>query len=649
MITLQALRQNGRSCALTAVLCALGGLLLFAGEKAYLGVSLDGNQIRSVTPGSAAQKAGLKADDVILRIGRKKTETREEVIEAISEQNAGDSAVVKYKRAGKIRRARVTFGARPSRPQSPPGGRTGTGSSRHYVRKGEPLPKERGLKEGLKWIAAQQNKDGSFPVSTPTTATMRFPVAITSLAAMALMMDPDFKKQVDKALKFIIGCCHEDGYIYHRKPSFKGMWEHGFATQFLAEALIQKKKLGGDTKKIEDKLKRAVELIKSAQNLGGGWGYRAVPDPHAEVGPAAAMLDALLLSKRAGIPVEDRIIQKGLKSQCVLMLRPGRATVQGEWRSYSYEANAFVLASLLGWKNRPETSVYLEALGKVDPSEYFSQYTEQPPGRGVYWGSGYHTLGLYYTALAYRRLGGTFKKKFLRWHGEVVKNLTKCQNSEGAWKGWFGDVYGSAFACMTLAADTDKLEMFNAANEFATASEPAKPENPRNVTLAGNWSLKLNYGLEEAGNEHKWSGFDATVKKVGLSQGSKTWALSELQDLFPKTPVDKGSAWAPPGDFVAKLFSTFHPITRAIMEARVLKCSDGICDVSLRALVKFGRDGGPHILTTSMQGAMKVDAKEGKILSLELETVSGCIRVNRGRGGYVALNDVTFKVAGKVK
>jgi hypothetical protein len=636
---------------LLAIACAT--IVLTAGEKndagkspGFMGIRSDGNKITEVVKGSPAEKAGLKAGDVLIELGGKKISESQPISSALSGKYAGDKVKAKIMRDGKKKTLTITLGKRPA-PTGPGGFRPlPTNKPNRYKREGEPLAKDKSLEAGLKWIASQQNDDGSFPVSLDFSSNMRFYTSIASLAGMALMLDNEFDAQAEKALEYILKSCHDDGYIYHGgKPSFKGMWEHGFATQFLAEILIRKKKAGKDTKDLEKKLRKAVELIVKTQNLEGGWGYRALPDPHAEIGPNSTMLDALLVAKKASIEVSEDVIGRGLKSQCVLMLKPGKPTFQGEWRSFSYEANAFVLSSLLGWKNRPETEVYKDALGKISVSSYLARYTEQTRYQGAYWSTGNHTLGLYYSALAYRRAGESFKDKFEKWHGEVVSGLAKFQNEKGTWKGWFGDVYGSAFVCLTLGTDTDRLATYTAADESGKAEKPAEPENAVKVTLKS--KLKLDYNLKKPATRHNWQGFSKTVSNVGLEKGEKNWPVSEIQNLFPETAIGEGSAWEIPGDFVIKFFATFNKTARGMVTAKVIGREGNVLEIELRALVKLGKDGSSHILTSSLKGNMKVDADKGKILILEMETVSGCIAVRMARSAYVALNDTILSVKNK--
>lgn len=71
---------------------------------AGIGVKVDG-----VTDGRAAQKAGLKAGDVIMELGETKTNTLEAYMQALSKFKKGDKTSVKYKRGNDLLNATVEF------------------------------------------------------------------------------------------------------------------------------------------------------------------------------------------------------------------------------------------------------------------------------------------------------------------------------------------------------------------------------------------------------------------------------------------------------------------------------------------------------------------------------------------------------------
>jgi serine protease Do len=83
-------------------------------NRAMLGVSSEmsdkGVRVESITKGSAAEKAGLKEDDIITKVGDKKITTTDELTEAIKKQKPGDKVDVTYLREGKEQKATAELG-----------------------------------------------------------------------------------------------------------------------------------------------------------------------------------------------------------------------------------------------------------------------------------------------------------------------------------------------------------------------------------------------------------------------------------------------------------------------------------------------------------------------------------------------------------
>ena len=87
-------------------------------EHAYLGVSLDPTsttaRIAGVRSGTPAAKAGLKTGDVVTSFGGAPVSTSEELAQAISEHQPGDSVSVTYTRDGESHTTTVTLTNRPA-------------------------------------------------------------------------------------------------------------------------------------------------------------------------------------------------------------------------------------------------------------------------------------------------------------------------------------------------------------------------------------------------------------------------------------------------------------------------------------------------------------------------------------------------------
>jgi putative serine protease PepD len=89
-------------------------------EHAYLGVSLQattdssGAQIGSVTGGSPAAKAGLRAGDVVTALDGDTVDSADALSAAVSSKSPGDEVSVTYTRNGDSHTVQVTLGTRPS-------------------------------------------------------------------------------------------------------------------------------------------------------------------------------------------------------------------------------------------------------------------------------------------------------------------------------------------------------------------------------------------------------------------------------------------------------------------------------------------------------------------------------------------------------
>lgn len=93
----------------------------FGTNKAVLGVGSakdeKGARVRSVEKESAAEKAGLKQDDIITKVGDSKIGNSEELYDAIGKYEPGDKVTITYLREGKEAQATATLGENRSKPK----------------------------------------------------------------------------------------------------------------------------------------------------------------------------------------------------------------------------------------------------------------------------------------------------------------------------------------------------------------------------------------------------------------------------------------------------------------------------------------------------------------------------------------------------
>lgn len=90
-------------------------------NQPYVGVqlahSIAGIRILSTVPGAGADKAGMKAGDVIVRLGGKRMVDPETLTEFVAQCKVGQTLPVEYRRAGKIAKCDVLLTARPAETQ----------------------------------------------------------------------------------------------------------------------------------------------------------------------------------------------------------------------------------------------------------------------------------------------------------------------------------------------------------------------------------------------------------------------------------------------------------------------------------------------------------------------------------------------------
>ncbi|MEZ5979253.1 MAG: PDZ domain-containing protein [Planctomycetota bacterium] len=94
-----------------------------ASDDAFLGVGFatgsDGARIQFVQPGTAAERAGLAAGDVLVRVGGTDVATADAARDAISTRRAGDRVTIEWTRDGKSMSKEVELGSRASIARTP--------------------------------------------------------------------------------------------------------------------------------------------------------------------------------------------------------------------------------------------------------------------------------------------------------------------------------------------------------------------------------------------------------------------------------------------------------------------------------------------------------------------------------------------------
>src|SRR5262245_8776003 len=175
------------------------------------------------------------------------------------------------------------------------------------------------VRNGLEWLAKQQQRDGSFAANGN-----QYPVSMTALAGMAPLMEGStiregkYSVQIRKAAEWLMDRAQKgnqrDGLIGNTEnPTEAGryMYGHGFATLFLASVYGDE-----ENEKRRERLKviltKAVKYIGDAQSTQGGWFYTSKAEGHDqdEGSVTITQVQALRACRNAGITVPKDYIKK---------------------------------------------------------------------------------------------------------------------------------------------------------------------------------------------------------------------------------------------------------------------------------------------------------------------------------------------------
>jgi squalene cyclase len=297
------------------------------------------------------------------------------------------------------------------------------------------------INNGLKWLASQQNADGSWSDGRYAHNT-----AMTSFALLAFMSQGHLPNQgrygpeVAKGARFLVACSRpEDGYLVGARGG--NMYCHGMATLALAELWGQT----GDAE-IKPVLKKAVNLIVRSQNEQGGWRYQPAPTG-ADISVTIMQVMALRAAKNAGLHVKDEVLNKaiGYIKSCYNENSGGFSYMPGSGApGFARTAAGLCVLFLSGKYKASEIPAGVEYLKR-------NFYTGQ-----------HFCYGHYYAAHAMHQVGG---KEWEEWYGKIRDFLVPRQSADGSWRnaerGWgLGPVYQTSISVIILSVPAHYLPIF---------------------------------------------------------------------------------------------------------------------------------------------------------------------------------------------
>ena len=333
-----------------------------------------------------------------------------------------------------------------------------------------PVPQERGpvnrsdftpaareaVDRALAWLASRQNANGSwtnrvgYKLYEDYFGEENDSIDVTAIAGMAFVSAGHvpgrgkYGKNVALGVQWLLSKVRdEDGYITHAGSR---MYSHAFATMFLAEVY-------GTTPRadLRVKLKRAVNLIVSAQNHEGGWRYQPIP-VDADLSVTVSTLQALRAARNTGIAVPMETINRAT----AYVKRCARSS------GFSYQAatDYTMNDTRVSYPLSACGVVALYSAGEYDSREirsglaYLSRSSRLRAGRYHYfYGHYYASQAMYLSELKHQ---GGFRDYYTRVRDEILERRDK----DGGWTDDVGRTYATAMAIIVLQMPCELLPLF---------------------------------------------------------------------------------------------------------------------------------------------------------------------------------------------
>lgn len=287
--------------------------------------------------------------------------------------------------------------------------------------------------KGLQYLAKAQNEQGSWNDSTGSEPAA---VGLCVAAFLAHGEDPNngpYAKTMRRGIDYIL--TQQDaanGYIG------TSMYNHAFATKALAESygVI-------DNPKIAPALKKAVELILSAQkrNRLGAWRYTP-QSTDADTTVTGCNMVTLFAARNAGMAVPDEAIKKGLAFLAKCRSSDGSYGYTSAFGGKPTLTAIGVLCSSLAKETDTKGyKVSLEYLKKnLDYRERYYPY--------------------YYEYYMSQALFHADDEAWREWNARNIRYLGTIQNREGAFPGNQGASFNTAGALLSLALNYRYLPIY---------------------------------------------------------------------------------------------------------------------------------------------------------------------------------------------
>ena len=340
------------------------------------------------------------------------------------------------------------------------------------------------INRALKWLATQQEEDGSFP------SIQNGQPGVTGLCMMAFLSqghipgEGEYGDQLKRALDFMISCQNRNGMLaaavpdrenlsraIAHQPGYSSVYNHAIAGLVLSECYAM---VGPDqTALIKPIIEKALEATCQMQDFRkdrkaddeGGWRYLHDFDGvDSDLSVTGWQLMFLRSAKNAGFDVQEERIARALKyvHRCYIEERGTFSYKVGfRLRTSRGMAGAGILAlAHAGLHESPKA----QKAGDYILKSGFHQYNELGKVQDYnVIGDRYH-YGLLICSQAMYQLGGRHWREFFP---PVAQLLIAKQKDDGSWPpekihkdAKYGNAYTTAVGVLSLSATNDLLPIF---------------------------------------------------------------------------------------------------------------------------------------------------------------------------------------------
>jgi hypothetical protein len=295
---------------------------------------------------------------------------------------------------------------------------------------------EQAVKDGLAWLARQQNsKEGFWSLRGPygQAAVQENRIAATAMALLAFAGDGNthrqgtYAKEVERGLAYLRKQQDADGFFAIDAPDQHQMYAQAQATIAICEIYGM-----SQDKDLKEVVQKALRFAEVSQGREGGWRYQPRDDSDTSVTGWFVM--ALMSGRMAGLSTDERVLQRVhdfLDSvQSDGGSRYGYTPFSKHIPSFAMTAEGLLCREYLGWhRSDPRLMRGCETLAKAPVSSDFRERAY------YYW---------YYATQTLHHFGG---EPWQAWNEVMREALPSMQLSQGKERGSWppeGDEHSSS-------------------------------------------------------------------------------------------------------------------------------------------------------------------------------------------------------------